>query len=126
MVIPLFVYGTLKRGFPNHHYLQNSIFLGEAETLEKFIMYIKDNIPFVSESIPKSTIKGELYLITEDVLLLIDRLEENGFWYNRKLVMVKLTNKEKLMEAWLYFNEFEKGKIEESGEYRIDVLFSKF
>ncbi|MBD3793206.1 MAG: gamma-glutamylcyclotransferase [Campylobacterales bacterium] len=34
----LFVYGTLKKGFENHHFLDGAKFLGEATTKEKYPM----------------------------------------------------------------------------------------
>ncbi len=115
----IFVYGTLKKGFSNHHYLSDSKFLGDAETVEKYVMYIKDNIPFVSEREKVSRIQGEIYSVTKNTLKRIDLLEENTLWYNRKEVKVKFKKSCKIVEAWLYFNEYEKGYIEKSGFFNL-------
>ena len=44
----VFVYGTLKRNEPNHHYLASSTFVNTATTATKFPLVIasKYNIPF--------------------------------------------------------------------------------
>ena len=44
----IFVYGTLKRNEPNHHYLQDSEFIMEATSCEQFPLVIASqyNIPF--------------------------------------------------------------------------------
>ena len=47
----VFVYGTLKRNQPNHHYLSTSEFTAEAKSIEQFPLVIasKYNIPFCIE-----------------------------------------------------------------------------
>ena len=44
----VFVYGTLKRNQPNHHYLSTAEFITEATCCQKFPLVIasKYNIPF--------------------------------------------------------------------------------
>ena len=45
----VFVYGTLKKGEPNHSFMSSSTFVSEATTCEKFPLVIasKFNIPFL-------------------------------------------------------------------------------
>jgi gamma-glutamylcyclotransferase (GGCT)/AIG2-like uncharacterized protein YtfP len=47
----VFVYGTLKRNQPNHHYLSTAEFITEATCCQKFPLVIasKYNIPFAIE-----------------------------------------------------------------------------
>lgn len=52
--IPVFVYGTLKKGEPNHHWFAKSTegisnFIGAAKTIRKYPLIIatKYNIPFL-------------------------------------------------------------------------------
>lgn len=44
----VFVYGTLKKNEPNHHYMASAKFVCEATSVEKFPLVIasKYNIPF--------------------------------------------------------------------------------
>jgi gamma-glutamylcyclotransferase (GGCT)/AIG2-like uncharacterized protein YtfP len=113
----LFVYGTLKSGFWNHHYLEDSEYLGKAETKEKYAMYV-GGIPFVVKGQKVSTIKGEVYEVSKDVLKEIDRLEGHPFAYRREKVKVKLEDG-KEVEAWMYFwrNNVEASTLNPEGEY---------
>lgn len=110
----LFVYGTLRKGFHNHYFLENDNvkFIGSGETIDKFAMCVKTSsiflnrkynisIPFVTRSPSISTIKGELYLVPNMLLKAIDILEGHPFFYEREKVIVKVNDK--LYNAWMYF-----------------------
>lgn len=47
----IFVYGTLKRSQPNHHFVADSEFVTEASSCENFPLVVasKYNIPFAIE-----------------------------------------------------------------------------
>ncbi len=113
----VFVYGTLKKGFCNHHFLEKSRFLGKAETLNKYALYLKDYYPFVTEYEKISIIKGEVYQINQQQLQQIDILEEVPDYYYRKLIKVKLIDSSKITDAFIYFNNIEKGILIKSGEF---------
>ena len=115
----LFVYGTLKRGFWNHSFLEGEEFVGEAETKEKYAMYVS-GIPFVVKGEQVSTIKGELYRVSSETLRLIDRLEGHPNWYRRELVPVYVWEggRKKEVQAYLYFSLKPEGRLEESGVFR--------
>jgi len=101
----LFVYGTLKRGEPNHHYMKQAYFIGEAYTKEKyyrtgFISVYKNPI----ESAEGKQIEGELYLVPKkDLLGPIDRLEYHPIAYTRERIVVILKDTYKEVKAWMYF-----------------------
>ncbi len=99
----LFVYGTLKRGFYNHYYLEKAEFVGEATTVEKFSLYVKGFIPYVLKSPKVSYIKGEVYLIDEETLQNIDLLEGHPYEYYREKTLVRLIKNNKTLLAWMYF-----------------------
>jgi gamma-glutamylaminecyclotransferase len=60
----VFVYGTLKQGFHNHHYLQQSTLIGSGKTTEKYVLYV-DRILFVVKDEPVYIIYGQLYSIND-------------------------------------------------------------
>jgi len=110
----VFVYGTLKQGYGNHNFLENSEFVGNAYTFDKYSLYI-DNIPFVV-NVPVSHIQGELYRVDQKTLSEVDRLEGHPYFYKRKRVNIKLESG-KLTRGWLYFGPESIGKLEPSGKY---------
>jgi gamma-glutamylcyclotransferase (GGCT)/AIG2-like uncharacterized protein YtfP len=88
----LFVYGSLKKGFDNHHLLNKyAKRLGKARTIKKFGMFEDSfgNYPYLV-SVPYSRIEGELYEITRKELMdKIDTFEGAPLYYQRKKIEVK-------------------------------------
>ena len=78
----IFVYGTLKRGFYNHHYLEQERFVGEAITLHRYALY-KNRIPYLQPSPPISHVHGEVYEVSPETLRVIDVLEAHPYFYKR-------------------------------------------
>ena len=72
--IRLFVYGTLMRGEPNHHYLAQSRFLGEARTEPAYTLVSLGAFPTMVPG-GQTSVVGELYETDRRTLLAIDRLE---------------------------------------------------
>jgi len=118
----VFVYGTLKRDFGNHHLLNGSKFIGKALTKEKYALYVS-GIPFVIENEPVSQIAGEVYKVDEKTLVRLDRLEGHPGWYCRKIVDVSVDGRdgdaaERKMKAWIYFFPIREGMLVESGIFK--------
>jgi len=88
----VFVYGSLKKGFDNHHLLSKSAKrLGKAITIGKFGMFEDSfgNYPYLV-SAPKMRIHGELYVIERKELLeKLDQFEGAPEYYERKKILVK-------------------------------------
>lgn len=91
----VFVYGTLKRGHRNHHFLEKDgvEFLGEATTREKnFIMRCFGSVSSPGKYTPgvlkggNASIEGEVYSVSDAVLADLDRLENVGEKYDRELI----------------------------------------
>ena len=85
----IFVYGTLKRGHGNAHYLQYSRFLSRGATTRPFMM-LDAGFPVVMDSnrgeiLP---VQGEIYFVDDRILASLDRLESNGRMYNRSVQMI--------------------------------------
>lgn len=82
----VFVYGTLKRSHYNHPHVEKSLFLGNAQVKGELI-----NIgPFPAllgkkddDSKPK-WVSGEVYIVDNETLAQLDRLEGEGSLYHRK------------------------------------------
>ena len=88
----LFVYGSLKKGFDNHHLLSKyAKRLGKAITIGKFGMFEDSfgNYPYLIP-VPKMRVHGELYLIERSELLdKLDKFEGYPEYYERKKILVK-------------------------------------
>lgn len=74
----LFVYGSLKRGGENHHYLAGQIFRGEAVSLPVYRMFDFEGYPAAIEAQPGTgyAISGELWSVDDACLRELDRLED--------------------------------------------------
>lgn len=77
----LFVYGTLKRGFENHHFVEASRFLGEYLTEPAFDMVQFAGFPGAISG--RWSLAGEVYEIDAQTLRKVDRLELRGIVYRR-------------------------------------------
>ncbi|RZF40464.1 hypothetical protein LSTR_LSTR000343 [Laodelphax striatellus] len=110
----VFVYGTLKKGEPNHFILEDSSngyskCLFEAKTKSKYPLIIGSpyNIPFMIDL--KSTgfnVCGEVYVVDDKMLAVLDELEEHPNVYKRRKedIIFKEGEKEKCFDdAWMYF-----------------------
>jgi gamma-glutamylcyclotransferase (GGCT)/AIG2-like uncharacterized protein YtfP len=117
----LFVYGTLKREYPNHYFLRNALFVDEGETVDSYALYF-DEFPLVYAGEAIGSIKGEVYRIDDDTLHHLDQLEEYPDVSQRKEVSVVLVTGE-LVQAWMYFFPEPKGRLIPSGDFN---LFARF
>lgn len=116
----LFVYGTLRKGFGNHYFLQGAAEKGNGEI--EGILYASGMLPMIAEG--KGVVKGEVYEIpTSEMWYDLDALEGHPTWYVRQVV-------EAIMEdgtsqaVWAYFMRpsslaNERVKKVPSGDYAI-------
>lgn len=102
----IFVYGSLRKGLINHHFLGNSEYIGDYVSEEQFYMvtYKNSKFPYLLEDleidIPKTYITGEIYKVSDIVLNNLDNLESNSLVYQRK--KYKFYNKDSIIEAYVY------------------------
>ena len=80
--LPLFVYGTLRRGESNHHELRDAIFLRSARTARRYAVRQIDGFPAMLEG--AAEVAGELFDVGDDLLARLDVFE--GSTYARRLV----------------------------------------
>jgi len=106
----VFVYGTLKKGQPNHHWLSQTengfqTFLGHATSVKKFPLVIASryNIPYLLDK-PGSghNIRGEIYEVDEQMLAKLDELEDHPTYYERRPELFKMIEDNKEMTCWIY------------------------
>jgi gamma-glutamylaminecyclotransferase len=72
----LFVYGTLKRGGSNHAHLAGQRFLGEARTVPGYTLFSLGDYPgLVPAPHDLPGVTGELWLVNDICLALLDELE---------------------------------------------------
>lgn len=106
MSLPLFVFGTLRRGEPNHHYLD-----GFYDGVVPAVLPGYGRVaPLMIAAQPGSEVIGELFFLTaaryEQTLAGCDELEEIppgklvGHEYERRLVTVSTSAGE--LAAWAY------------------------
>ena len=90
----LFVYGTLKKGFHNHGFLEDEAYLGKATSAINLIMYERHGLPYVHLHKEKlgNKIKGEVYVVED--LSKIDRLEGVPYHYRPLMVPVVMDDDE--------------------------------
>ena len=108
----VFVYGTLKRGYPNNPMLEGCEFLGEAVTVLTYKAVTVPAYKMVGTSFPVimpdpsgKPVAGELYTVDDATLARLDQLEREGRSYDRVMIdaTVPLLNGERLTtQAFIY------------------------
>lgn len=112
----VFVYGTLKQSFHNHHVLnRDAQYLGKARTYKDgWSMFDTGGFPVVLPAQDAGNfVYGEVYSVTPDNMIRLDGLESNGYMYQRERVRFKLLDQEMehemfkgkvnaLRDAWMY------------------------
>jgi gamma-glutamylcyclotransferase (GGCT)/AIG2-like uncharacterized protein YtfP len=90
----VFVYGTLKRGEKNHHWLEGASWQGEAE-LNGVVLH--DLGPFPMAVVGEGTAIGELYAVEGSGLARLDALEGYPRLYDRQVLSLRDSQR-----AWVY------------------------
>ena len=107
----LFVYGSMRKGQPNHRLLEEPgvQFIGYYTTLDPMYMIgLKSkSFPYVvteqiHEDLKPTPITGELYEITLAVLEKLDALEGHPSYYRRRPVVVFNVKEAKTRLAYMY------------------------
>jgi gamma-glutamylaminecyclotransferase len=106
----VFVYGTLKRGFPNHAYMTGATFVAPVKTVERFPLLVGGDW-FTPYLLPEAgegfQVAGELWEVPDAMMPALDELESthlpNG--YRRVEIDVVADGDAAPVKAWTYFRE---------------------
>ncbi len=83
----IFVYGTLKRGCKNHHWLAGQRFIAEARTQPIYRLYDMGGYPGMIRADNGVAVEGEIWEVDEGGLARLDVLEDiEGGEYERLLI----------------------------------------
>lgn len=116
----VFVYGTLKKGFSNHCFLRNAVFVGQGWTVNSYALYL-DEYPGVYRENPVSRVRGEVYEVDTGLLARLDALEDHPVLYRREEIDVLLDDG-RTVRAWIYFYHHEGGQLIAGGEFGPTVV----
>lgn len=100
----VFVYGTLKRGGSNHHFLARQHYLADARTAPGYRLYDLDGYPgMVADSTDTEGVTGEIWTVDPGCLALLDELEglDQGL-YRREVVPLQPPNAGRAAQAYVY------------------------
>lgn len=84
----LFIYGSLKRGFLLHRFLEGQKFLGEATTQPKYKLLSFGVYPELIQSAKGNGIKGEVWEVDDDCLADLDQMEGSAGYRRMKVELV--------------------------------------
>ena len=111
MVHKVFIYGTLKRGFPNHEAsLGEARFLGRVRTREAYPLIVGGRwfSPYlIDEPGQGQRVFGELFAVDSAGLALLDRMEGVGRaeGYRRISVAVARPDDKGSLDAWTFVKD---------------------
>ena len=109
MINLVFVYGTLKRGFPNNHLLHRARFVGEGQTVARCRLF-HAGFPVLRKGLEGysclgAPVRGEVYLVTDQATMdALDNLEGEGRMYHRRSMVIQL-DRGKRIRAFTYVGD---------------------
>lgn len=113
----VFVYGSLRRGFCNHHLLDGRECLGPAATAEPHPLCIDGHgWPVLGRGPGPCPARGEVYRVDAACLARLDALEGHPDDYLREPAPVIL-DKGEAITAWVYFHPRAHGDPVPTGDY---------
>jgi len=97
----IFVYGTLKRGLSNSHYLRGQTFVSEARTQPIYRLVNCGGYPGMYPSESGVSVLGEIWEVDEEARKQLDILEDVAVGLY-ELVPVELLTPTDQSEVWTY------------------------
>jgi gamma-glutamylaminecyclotransferase len=108
MLHRIFVYGTLKQGFPNFHINRGRRVPGSFVTAQRYPMFILGDarLPWlVQQPGVGHAVAGELYEVDDAGLAAMDVLEQidEPGWYHRETIAVHAAEGGEAVQTFVYF-----------------------
>ena len=105
----VFVYGTLKRGFPLHQSLLGAEFLATAKTVPAYFLvdcYDYPGLRHASDSQSGQAIVGEVFRVNSETLQQLDEVEcVSEDLYQRDLIQLAAPFESERIWAWFYVSD---------------------
>jgi len=103
MATHLFVYGTLMRGEKRHQHLAQAKFIADVRTARGYRLLDAGDYPALIESDDGVSILGELWIVSEATLRVLDEVEgvDEGL-YSRRRVPLLPPHADLTAEAYIY------------------------
>ena len=126
----VFVYGTLKRGFPNHHAIAKHVsFVGRFRTIEAYPLVVGGrwfSPNLINEPSQGHRVLGEVFETDTQGLDFLDQLEgtHHPRGYRRISVVVEELCSNARIDAWTYFKsrkDLDDICSEPMGEYQLTL-----
>ncbi len=107
----VFVYGTLRQGEDNHHFLEGCELVAQFRTGPAFALYDLGLYPGMVQG--QQEIYGEIYRINTQILAKLDHLEDVPYEYRREKMSTPFG------EAWVYLYQDDSQLLEpiDSGDW---------
>lgn len=123
----VFVYGTLKEGFPNHHLLPSSQLVGECRTVARWPLVIAGewfSPILIDDHGSGSKVTGELYSLDDSSLEFLDELEGVGapLGFSRIEIVVDIRS----VPVWTYAKPSELVSSVHEGPFAAYVLDPRY
>lgn len=111
----VFVYGSLKRGFPLHPHLAGAEFIADAKTHSIYFLVDCGQYPGLRHATNQQlglSIVGEIFQVDAETLALLDEVEGvSAGLYRREAVRLMGTYEHQLVWAWFYVSDRFDGRI---------------
>ncbi|MEO7600550.1 MAG: gamma-glutamylcyclotransferase family protein [Opitutus sp.] len=100
----IFVYGTLKRGGSNQHFMRGQTFQGKGHTTAGFRLINLGTYPgMIAAPNSSESVSGELWLVDSDCLAQLDALEGLGEGlYRRERIRLLEPFADRVIETYLF------------------------
>ena len=118
MSMKFFCYGTLKKGFRAHSFLEehNAVYLEDATTHARYQLYKLGWFPgMVIDEYAAGGVQGELYEVTEDCMERLDLYEGAPDLFRRE--EIELEDGSKVI-SYLYMRDFTSSDRVEDGKWK--------
>jgi gamma-glutamylcyclotransferase (GGCT)/AIG2-like uncharacterized protein YtfP len=113
----IFVHGRLRQGKPGDTQIAAGSFMGKGVTIETFSLYHTNGKALITKR-PVSSVIGEVYEVSSELLKILDRSEGHPHVNKREQVQIKLRDGRDV-SAWASFRlqPLRDAVIVDSGDY---------